>query len=312
MVDGPLGEMTSIGVDPVSQGEVDLENWEDSLPPNLKRRVKAQRKKRAGRELALRHIEEAEKLTEELGGADQDVKRYFFNLTRRELEPILDEYERLHSTKARTYAEEALPLWRSGKRRMSGEVATRLFGLLPKYMTEKEKQRLIRNLWEHSVPSSKMELLIGPSATAVEVSDLVQEHFSQVIDDFRLPESLNKRFQWLSNGDSRACQVLMNYFLKEERHITVKSLDNQLPRILKFFNHDDDVHFRMTQTLNIGKHELQLIFDPEIELTELHHQGTWNVRKRNKARQERKSKFKATLALIGVGIIIVLLLSQWW
>lgn len=61
-----------------------------------------------GREMAERHIREAIELSAELGGTDQDVKRYFFSLSPDRLRQILEQYGRLHGEPAREYAEKTI------------------------------------------------------------------------------------------------------------------------------------------------------------------------------------------------------------
>ena len=104
------------------------------------------RKRDPGREAALKHIEAARRLSAELGGTDKDVKAYFFSLDPRELRPILDEYERQFGRSARDYAEQTIPRWRNGSRKMSGRVASRLFSLLPQHMPLRKKYELIKSL----------------------------------------------------------------------------------------------------------------------------------------------------------------------
>ena len=53
-----------------------------------------------GLERALQHIEDARRLTAELGGTDQDVKEYLFSLSRQQLGPILDAYEQKYGPKS--------------------------------------------------------------------------------------------------------------------------------------------------------------------------------------------------------------------
>jgi hypothetical protein len=96
----------------------------------------------AGMERAMQHIREAQELSRELGGTDADVKAYFFRLPLSELRPILDAYERQYGKEARQYAEEAIPEWRSGRRKMSGQNASRLFHLLPRFMPLEQKYAL--------------------------------------------------------------------------------------------------------------------------------------------------------------------------
>ena len=111
---------------------------------------------RGGRDRALQHIAEAREFSREVGGADEDVKKYFFSLPSNQLRPILDEYEKKYGRKAREYAEEVgLSGWRSGRVTMSGMVKKRLFNLLPPRMPLLAKYSLVENLWNHYGPRSK-------------------------------------------------------------------------------------------------------------------------------------------------------------
>jgi hypothetical protein len=96
-----------------------------------------------GSEAARRHIEEAKRFSNEIGGIDDDVKKYFFRLTPTQLEPILDEYGQIHGLSARDYAEKTIAKWSSGRTHMSGMVAARLFNLLPPRMPLSEKYDLV-------------------------------------------------------------------------------------------------------------------------------------------------------------------------
>src|SRR5687767_12306685 len=87
-----------------------------------------------GIERARQHIAEAQALSAELGGTDEDVKQYFFTLSPEKLSLVLDAYQRKHGLERRVYAEQTLPRWRSGRVHMSGMVASRLYSLLPPLM----------------------------------------------------------------------------------------------------------------------------------------------------------------------------------
>ena len=54
-----------------------------------------------GHEFARAHIDAARQLSIELGGTDQDVKKYFFGLPQTDIQIILDLYEHHYGTKAR-------------------------------------------------------------------------------------------------------------------------------------------------------------------------------------------------------------------
>lgn len=216
----------------------------------------------SGRRRALQHIEEARKLSEELGGSDEDVKQYFFSLSANELRPILDEYERKSGRQARDYAEQTLPKWRSRRVNMSGMVATRLFSLLPPRMPLSIKYGLVENLWRHYGPRSKTTLRVGLDADLDSVIDAVRQHIERVVVNYTIPENLERRFDWLSGGDVYVKQQLLNHFRQTEKLVVVEAVRLQVPVMLEHSRNDKSWYtHRFAQVLQIGKHELELLID---------------------------------------------------
>ncbi len=213
----------------------------------------------AGRQRALQHIEEARQLTAELGGCDEDVKRYFFSLEPTELRQILNAYEQKYGPEARRYAEETLPKWRSGRVTMSGMVAGRLFNLLPPRMPMSSKYTLVENLWRHVGPSSRKRLSIGTDADIGQVVDAVRAHIEAVVIEYQIPETLERRFEWLSAGDVHVKQELLNHLRQMEKSLIVEGARLQAPIMLDHLrNGDGNYTHRIAQVLRIGKHELEL------------------------------------------------------
>lgn len=211
---------------------------------------------------ALQHIEEAKQLTRELGGTDQDVKAYFFALSGTELKAVLDAYEARHGAKARQYAEQAIPKWRSGRVTMSGMVGSRLFSLLPPRMPLAEKYRLTENLWRHIGPSSKRVLRIGLDADLETVLDAARAHIDEVVAHYMIPDDLERRFSWLSAGDVGVKQQLLNHVRQLEKSLVVDGARAQLPVMLAHMSSEDAAHtHRLAQVLKVGKHELELLVD---------------------------------------------------
>lgn len=216
----------------------------------------------AGHGRALEHIREAERLTRELGGSDQDVKRYFFSIPPDDLREILDEYEIKFGTKARDYAEETLPKWRDGRVRMSGLVAGRLFGLLPPRMPIEEKYKLTENLWRHTGPGSYKVLRIGLDADIEDVIAAIRDHVERVVTEYNIPGSLERRFAWLSAGDVHVKQKLLNHVRQMERALVMEGARGQLPIMLKHLRGDEGQHtHRLAQVLEVGKHRLEVLVD---------------------------------------------------
>ncbi len=220
----------------------------------------------AGAEAARRHIEAAAELSRELGGTDKDVKEYFFNLPPNKLEPILQAYGKRHGSSARSYAEQTMPKWRSGRTQMSGLVAERLFNLLPPRMPLETKYKLTENLWEHFGPTSKKRLRIGLDGEVDEAVEIVRSHFDEVVLGHKIPDELERRFNWLSGGDVSVKQDLLNHLRSMERQLLTEGARIQLPAMLTHMQADSAGRTtRMAQILKIGKHELELLIDPKAQ-----------------------------------------------
>jgi len=217
---------------------------------------------RAGSERARRHIEEAHRLSQELGGSDEDVKKYFFSLPSNQLRQILEAYQEKYGREARLYAEKTLHKWRSGQVTMSGMVASRLFELLPPRMPLTAKYALTENLLRHFGPTSKKKLLIGLNANVEDVIDTVRTHIEAVVVDYKIASNLERRFDWLAAGDVHTKQDLLNHFRAMEKSLVVEGARAQVPIMLEHLrgNEGRNTH-RLAQVLKIGKHELELLVD---------------------------------------------------
>ena len=220
------------------------------------------RKTNYGLDRALQHKREAEALTRELGGTDKDVKDYFFRLLPDELSVVLDEYQKRHGLQARDYAAQTIQKWQTGRVTMSGMVASRLFALLPPRMPLSEKYKLTEGLWRHVGPSSKKTLRIGLDAGVDAVLDAARQHIESVVSEYRIPESLERRFEWLSAGDVSVKQALLNHVRHLEKNLVVDGARAQVPMMLEHMRSDAALHtHRMAQILRVGKHELELLID---------------------------------------------------
>lgn len=212
-----------------------------------------------GHEFARAHIEAARQLSIELGGTDQDVKKYFFGLPQTDIQIILDLYEHHHGAKARAYASSTIEKWKSGRVQMGGQTAARLFNLLPPLMPLQKKYELITNLWAHCGPSSKKMLRVGLDATIDDILDQIRQHIEGVVVHYRIPENLEKRFNWLAAGDSHVKQDLLSYLRHTEKSLVVEGARLQLPIMLEHLRSEQGQNtHRLAQVLKVGKHELEV------------------------------------------------------
>ena len=206
-----------------------------------------------GKRAALRHIEEAREFTEEIGGSDLDVKKYFFSLSDIELAPILSEYGEDFGSKAEDYARETLPKWKSGNREMSGIVCKRLFGLLPPRMPLKKKYELAENIWKHFGPSSDNSYQIGPNTPISSVEKLIFSKLVEVVTEYSIPENVHNRFSWLSDGDVKAKEDLLNYFRQLEKTLLSEKINSELPILEELIKIIKDIkNFKPDLILAVG------------------------------------------------------------
>jgi hypothetical protein len=212
----------------------------------------------------LEHIAAAKRLTAELGGMDQGVKAYFLGLSPYELSSILDEYQRKYGRSAREYAQETLPRWRSGSVQMSGMVAERLFNLLPPRMPLLVKYKLVEGLWHHVAPLSKHRSRVGPDADAGQIIELARSKITEFVVNYKIPESIERRFDWLSAGDVATKQMLLSHTQEMEKIIVVEAVRAQVPVMLEHLRSEGSHTGRLAQIVCVGKHELELLMDKTV------------------------------------------------
>lgn len=230
---------------------------------NRPRRRYARHSDSIGLERALEHIREAEELSRELGGTDKDIKDYFFSLPRHELKKVLDEYGRKYGRVKQEYAEQTFHKWKTGQVKMSGLVAGRLFNLLPPRMPLKDKYALVENLWKEYCPRSDKVLLIGANTDEQEIIDTINSHLMNIVVNYQIPEPLQRRFNWLAAGDVNVKQQLLNYLQQKDKSLIVHAMKHRIPVLLNHFKEHGSTTHKMRQHIEIGRHKLDLQFDPE-------------------------------------------------
>ncbi len=210
-------------------------------------------------EAALQHIEDARLLTIELGGTDQDVKKWFFSRTPAELDPILKKYRDSYGQQPYEYALKALPKWKSGRTKMSGTVAARLFSLLPNFMPLDTKYDLVDSLWKHVGVTKKRVVEAGVGADIEEVIKVVNDEVMSLATNWEIPEALNKRFNWLGDNDATTYQKLLSHIKDTEQLLAMKVMQEQVPILRNnFINSWQDVSSNINYVIEIGKQSVEL------------------------------------------------------
>lgn len=257
-------------------------------------------------EQARKHIEEAKALSEELGGNDKDVKDFFFNLKDDQLAAVLEAYEDSFGVKAREYAEVALPQWKSGSKKMSGMVASRLFSLLPQFMSTKDKLGLAESLWRHVGPRSIRYLYIGKTATDHEIQQVVSEELDRLASNWRIPEEMEKRFAWLSEGDVAVEQQLLSYITGLEKAQSGNSAAELVTDFMRRYEVERSNSLTLFRhAISVGNQKLQIEFS-EDDVTE-RRDTPKPVRQSNTQKQDHESKqdWSGVIIFAVIAIIVI-------
>lgn len=218
----------------------------------------------AGREAAQKHIEQARAFSREIGGTDADVKSYFFSLSGPVLDEIFLAYGKAYGSKAELYARETFQKWKSGSTQMGGLVAQRLFNLLPPRMPTATKLELAGNIWRHFGPSSAHHFTVGPIADPKVVIGAIREKLDAAIQTYQIPDHVRTRFEWLSMGDVRVKEELLNHFRHIERNLVTSKLHQELPLLQKQMQDYAAQTICVRTKLEIGRNSVEIWIDDRL------------------------------------------------
>ena len=211
-----------------------------------------------GRQRAEQHVREAEQLSRELGGTDQDVKDYFFALAPVELNRVFTLYGQKYGSLKKEYAEETYKKWKSGKRRMSGLVASRLYNLLPPLMPLDKKYGLVERLWAEYCPRSSRTLNVGADVSIEDIMSYVTDYLKKTVKEYRVPDPLERRFKWLAQNDVQVRQQLLNHFLQRDLNQALEHARIQIPILQEHLSPGGTIAVSIRKTIKLGKHTLAL------------------------------------------------------
>jgi hypothetical protein len=144
---------------------------------------------------------------------------------------------------------------------MSGLVASRLYDLLPPRMPIEKKYELTKSLWEQYSPTSHKTLQIDANASEQDIMTKVEKHLIQTISHYTIPSPLEQRFRWLSMGDVQVQQQLLNHLLDIEKHRAIELTRQQLPVLLNHIRNRGEYTQRLSQSIEIGKHKVDLVYN---------------------------------------------------
>jgi len=255
----------------------------------------------SGYDYAERHIEEANALTEELGGTDEYVKKWFFSLPVASLNKILDEYQKVYGEKPGRYAKQAFLDWKSGRRKMSGLVAERLFKLLPTLMPVEDKYNIVESLWNHLGPTTKRLVKAGCQCSQAEVIEAVIQEVRSLSTNWDVPTQMQNRFNWLAADDSVTYKKLLAHIKEQEKALGESVLKEQIPILkVKFENELAETTSRLSYIIKVGKQSVELRMTSDTKALSV---GDWEPVYTNESNDSSGDGFPWLLWLIAATIL---------
>ena len=208
-----------------------------------------------------RRIEEAERLRAELGDAEAQARDTFLNLDAQRRLHLLHAYRERHGQRQYEYCIATLDRWRSGRVKMSGLVAERIFDLLPRFVTPGERHQIAEKLWTHLSPGSDNQILVRRDSSPEQVRSALDDYARRHIRSYNFPDRLRERFTWIANRDVRVTESLLNHFQQIEYRIAVDAIRVRLPIIEeKLRTLGEGFAATATEEIRVGKHRLKIVF----------------------------------------------------
>ena len=193
---------------------------------------------------------------------------------------------------------------------MSGLVAGRLYDLLPPMMPLDRKYSMVQSLWEKYGPSSNKILTVGHNTPTETLVDEITKYLNNVVHDWEIIDDLKKRFDWLSQGDVKIKETLLNHFKDLEKKQILEGLKLKLPVLKGFSKNNEKIDQSVKETIFIGNHKLTIKIDETSEdmiFTDPIPEVRYNNDDAVKDHIENKGKFSLVIGAIGlIGFYLLL------
>lgn len=170
------------------------------------------------------------RLSAALGGFDKDVLARFYSLTPDQLNNLFGIYSDSYGEGAAAYARKTYEEWKSGGVRPSVQTINRLLDSLPLVLDLDGKCELLRKLRERHRKPANYSLKVNIDDWKQHVVPLVRTVIQKAFHA-NLPETVERRLTWLSNGDMQTARVILARAQALEGAIAVRLLQDEMQYI---------------------------------------------------------------------------------
>jgi hypothetical protein len=226
------------------------------------------------------------RLSAALNGFDKDVLERFYSLTPDQLARLFNIYSNSYGDGPAAYARKTYTGWKNGAVRPSAQTINRLLDSLPLVLNFDGKCDLLRKLRERHRRYEYYSLKVKADDWQEHVVPLVRAVIQKAYRA-NLPEVVERRLTWLSNGDMQTARALLGHAQALEGAVAVNLLQDEMQNIENALTNLDGKG-KVTHTIRLPYGQIQLKISGRRRMDKESDNGTELVR------QNDKSLFKPT------------------
>ena len=196
------------------------------------------------------------RLSAALGGFDKDILERFYSLTPDQLAHLINIYSNSYGDGPAAYARKTYPDWKHGAVRPSALTINRLLDSLPLVLNFDGKCELLRKLRERHRRPEHHSLKVRADDWQQHVIPLVRAVIQKAYRA-NLPEAVERRLTWLSNGDMETARALLAHAQALEGAVAVAMLQDEMRNIENALTTLDGKG-KVTHTIRLPYGDIQL------------------------------------------------------
>lgn len=191
-------------------------------------------------------------LSRNVFGLDNEILQYLFKLGCAEREELFEHYERENGSAAGDYARKIWFHWATGRRGVSGEVATRFINLAPKVLSSDARYEIVANMYRKTKrPETHfLTAILGYKEGAFTEIENLFERLCQKPFEHKWPDTLIQFASWLCDNDSEAAKRILTAIDADSSLEIVKVARIECNRLLQAL-HNLDSAFAGTHRIEL-------------------------------------------------------------
>lgn len=196
------------------------------------------------------------RLSAALNGFDKDVLERFYSLTPDQLTSLFNIYSDSYGDGPAAYARKTYTDWKLEAVRPSAQTINRLLDSLPLVLDFDGKCELLRKLRERHRRREYYSLKVKADDWKEHVVPLVRTVIQKAYRA-NLPEAVERRLTWLSNGDMQTARAILGHIQALEGAVAVTLLQDEMQNIENALANLDGKG-KVTHTIHLPYGDIQL------------------------------------------------------